>query len=203
MEHLKQKKNNFGLYKIVMIIFSIVFVLLFSVREYTHYQAISKFSGKIWAINPDNGQVFSLNSIPFTMGERQKEYEAHTKDFIRYFYQFDKNTFLSNMDLAKNLMEQKTFNQEIDKYREERTYEKIQERDIILTVEPPKVNVDILKRPYKGTFSFIQLMRTSDNYRKRIIEGVFEIKDTQGRSDDNIHACIITKYSITRKEVIK
>lgn len=203
MEHFKNKKKGFDLYKLVIISLLTFVLCILSIREYSHYSIVKEFTGKIWAMNPETGGVFSLESILFTPEQRKKEYNSHTRKYLKYFFQFDKNTFLDNMDAAKRLMKKESFDREIGKYREERTLETIEARDIILTIEPPIITIDMSVRPFKGTFKINQILRTTENQRKRIIEGEFNIENTQARTNDNPHAAILYNYRITRREIIK
>lgn len=202
MDYFFKRRNEFRVLRLLVIVLSAVFIGVFVVRELFHYRQVQGLTGKIWALDPRTGSVVAMDKIPFTMEERKKEYEHHVRDFLKHWFAFDQYTFLDHMDYARNLIDNVSFDREISKYREENTLGVLEERDIIVTVTPPSVDIDISNYPFTGSFSLTQTMRTRDNQRKRIIEGTFSIEDTQGRSSKNPHATMIYNYVITRKEIV-
>jgi hypothetical protein len=200
MDYFGKKNKDVNILRTCLFIMAGLFAFLFTLREFINYKEKRALTTETWAISPENGFVLKMNKIPITIEERNSEYRAHVRDFLTHWYQFDQYTFIENTNYASNLIDKKSREIEINKYREENTLAKLQESDIILSVIIKDIKVDATQRPYKGTFQLEQTLRTSLNLNRRIIEGTFNIEDSEGRSYSNPHAALITNYQITRKE---
>lgn len=200
MDYFTQKKKDVGVLRSALFIITGFMAVVFIVREFIHYKEKKALTTETWAISPENGFVLKMQKVPMTIEERNSEYRAHVRDFLTHWYQFDQYTFIENTNYGANLIDKKSRDIEINKYREENTLAKLQESDIILSISIKEVKVDITSRPYKGSFAFEQTLRTKSNLNKRIIEGTFIIEDTEGRSFENPHAALMSNIQITRKE---
>lgn len=200
MEYLSQKRKDINVLRTALFVVAGVFTAVFTVREIIHYKQNKALTSETWAISPENGFVLKMQKVPMTIEERNSEYRAHVRDFLTHWYQFDQYTFIENTNYGSNLIDKKTRELEINKYREENTLAKLQESDIILSISIKDIKVDVTSRPYAGSFAFEQTLRTKSNLNKRVIEGTFNIEDTEGRSFANPHAALITNIQITRKE---
>lgn len=203
MKYFGQKNKEAITLKVLFIILAGAFCFVFGVTQYIHYKEKKALTSETWAIAPENGFVMKMQKIPFTIEERNAEYKAHVRDFLTHWFQFDQYTFMDNMNYGSNLIDKESRTREINKYREEHTLERLQESDYILTIEIKDITIDVTQRPYKGSFSLIQTLRSKEDKNKRIIEGVFNIEDSEGRSFENPHAAMIFNFQKTRQEIIK
>lgn len=200
MDYFGKKSKDVGVLRNSLFVLAGFFAFVFAVREFVNYKEKKALNTETWAISPENGFVLKMNKVPMTIEERASEYRAHVRDFLNHWYQFDQYTFIENTNYASNLIDKKTRDIEINKYREDNTLGRLQESDIILTIVVKEIKVDVTNRPYTGNFVLEQILRTKQNLNKRIIEGTFNIEDTEGRTYNNPHAALITNYQITRKE---
>lgn len=200
MNYFDQKKKDVSILRSSIFLMTGFFTVILIAVLVINYKEKKSLTSETWAFSPETGNVMKMTKIPFTMEERKAEYKSHVRDFLSHWYQFDQYTFIDNTNYGANLIDKKTREIEINKYREVNTLAKLQERDIILSIVIKDISVDITQRPVKGQFSFEQTLRTSQNLNKRIIEGTFEISDTEGRSYQNPHAALISNFQITRKE---
>lgn len=200
MKYLYDKRKEVSSFRITVMVLAGAFIVIFAIREYVHYSERRSWNSETWAISPENGFVMKMEKVPMTIEERTAEYKAHVRDFLTHWYQFDQYTFIDNTNYGANLIDRKTRDNEINKYREDNTYATIQERDIILSIVVKDISIDVTQRPYTGQFSIVQSLRSKQNLKKRIIEGTFEISDTEGRSFSNPHAAVISNYKIQRIE---
>lgn len=203
MDYFNQKSKDIATLRIALFCITSIFCILIVVILVLNHIERKKQNTEMWAIDPGSGMSIKLNKIPFTLEERKSEYRAHVRDFLTHFYQFDQYTMRDNLDYASNLIDKKTRDAEIAKYREEHTYEKLQERDIILSVVIKTIDMNVSKYPIEGSFILEQTLRTNQYATKRIIEGIYQIEDSEGRSYQNPHMAIIKNYQIIRQEPIK
>lgn len=203
MSYLKERYQDKNTLKVVFIIVSIVYCITIIGLIVSHNLRIDKLEKTTWAIDRSSGAVIQLKNSIYTIEDRLIEYKSHVRSFLKLFYQFDEYTFLDNMKEAENYMASESFEIELNKYRKDKILERIQEDDLILSIGIKKLEVKYSNNTPIGEFTIVQSYRRGESVKKRIIEGQFKIKDTEGRSSKIPHACLMYDYIILRKENVK
>lgn len=205
MKYLLSKHKESNTLKYLYFVLVLVIILVFGIREFSHYKTMQQKDATIYGIDPLSGLVVKLDRKEYTYEDRILEYENHTKMFLTHFYGFDQYCFLDNMDFCKYLMSTEDFEEELNIYRTQNIFEIIQAEDIILHAKIENLKVEYINNIPTGTFQLIQSSRNPNIsiVNKRVIEGTFKIRDIQARSSKITHACVIYDYVITRLETLK
>lgn len=205
MKYLERKYKENNTLKYLYFVSVVIFISIFGIREYFNYKTLKDRDTTQFSIDKSTGVVVKMKRDEYTYEDRKKEYQNHVRMYLKNFFGFDQYNFIENMEFCKNLMDPKDFEEEINIYRTNKIYEKIQAEDLILNASIRKIEISYKDNVVLGFFQILQTSRNPKitNVNKRIIEGSFKIRDLISRTDKNIHACSIYDYTVTRIEKTK
>ncbi len=206
MDYLINRNNDHKSFKFITIFLSVLFTLILVAQFVLNKKKVDDLKKSSWVFSKESGIMVKVEQATFTIEDRKTEYKHHLIMFIKHFYEFDKNTFLDHIDYAKNLMENKNFENELKKYKDASILSKIEERDIIVTtnVNYKELYFEKVNNTMILHFKFKQTLRTASGYKTvREIKGSTNFMDTGNRSLTNPHATLLVNYIITSNETLE
>lgn len=199
-----QTLTNFrGTIKFILILSILIILFCFGITGFVFFNAqneIREAKNEIYILD-DRGNIFYGQLKQMNRYYRLYEYEDHARDFYNLFYSFDQNTYNKNIERALWLVgdcgkDLKRLNDE------QKVYENLVSKNLIVTVQILKLNIDISQKPFKGIITGIQTIYRAGGKVSRQLDCTFTITDAQGRSQKNTHGAIINDWKIINSEKI-
>ena len=197
LNSLTTYKTGFQLVKIIVITVLIVSGAAVCFTIYVTETQKQELRKMIYVINSE-GQVSQAHAA-HQQSTRIYEYENHVRTFYRLWYQFDEGSYTRNIEMALPLAGE-TGRLLLDEYREQNLLRRLQERNLRLTVEIEKVEININSYPVTGYIEGIQTIQRENHRLLRKIRASFDIWDFD-RSRENPHGAKIENWNATAESI--
>lgn len=197
MKHLINKKNEHKTFKTITLFVIVCTFLLGAYREYNISNRINRLETEQWVLNPNTGSIDQMSKKPVTVKTREIEYKHHLKLFYQNMFEFDQYNYKRNLNNASKLINLKDFNRIYAEQQKAEVKKYLEEHDIKTQITIENIDLDMSSYPVKGIIKAYQTQHALDFYKKRRMDARFIIEDLSGRSEQNPHNAVISKFDFT------
>ena len=194
LNSLKNYKSDFNFIR------NFVFVLLpclfcfFGFLIYMLFTKVNRGYESIWILNPKTGVMINAQQeVGEKPQEREAEYHNLVLQFLNHWYAFDQFTYDKNTTLALNWIGN-SGKILLNDYKSADVYRRMQEKNMVLTVDVDTININMNTVPASGNFYLHQTVATPSGKLVRIVRGNFNVLDLKERTIINPHKALIEDF---------
>ncbi len=159
----------------------------------------------IVVLDPKSGIIQKGNFFIENRETREREYKHVVEVFLKNMYQFDQNTYEENINTGLNYSGE--VGQSIAQdYENNQLYNKLVNENMEWYVTCPFDQIKIEERGegyVKGVVYAAQTIVKPMGGGKRNLHATFIVRDSEGRSDKNLHGAIVDSWRIFNSENLK
>lgn len=193
LKSLTTYKHSFQIIKTVLIVTVLVSGLIVIFTIYQTQLQKQQLRQMIYVINTE-GNVFQATGVDQSV-TRIYEYENHVRTFYTLWYQFDEGSFTRNIETALPLIGE-SGRVLLDEYKEQNILRRLQERNLRLTVDITRIEINVNTNPVSGIIEGVQSIQRGTHVVRRQLNASFILLDFD-RSRDNPHGVKIENWVAT------